>query len=191
MFNRYGSREVGDIACERPGVEGLWIAPWGNYVEIVDEKGNPVPDGVEGEILITSLTNYAMPLLRYQIGDYGVLAPQKDTRYAGRIFQGLLGRSGDMFRTRNGTVVDGGYLEYQLYYKDWIDKFQIVQRSYSSIVYRIVRSGSDFKQAELARIAAKTKLVMGDDCNVAFEFVDDIPTSGSGKFRYYISEVQS
>jgi phenylacetate-CoA ligase len=77
VFNRYGSREVGDIACERPGHEGLWVAPWGNYVEIIDNDGNRVPDGTEGEIVVTSLSNYAMPLVRYRIGDRGILSPKR------------------------------------------------------------------------------------------------------------------
>src|SRR3990172_5300720 len=79
VFNRYGSREVGDIACEHPGSGGLWVAPWGCYVEIVDEYDNPVPPGVEGDILVTSLINFAMPLIRYKIGDRGVLSPDSTT----------------------------------------------------------------------------------------------------------------
>src|SRR5216110_1243617 len=59
VFNLYGSREVSDIACELPGFNGLWVAPWGNFVEIVDEAGRPVPPGTEGNIVVTCLTNYA------------------------------------------------------------------------------------------------------------------------------------
>jgi len=192
VFDRYGSREVGDIACERPGYEGLWVAPWGNYVEIVDSEGNRVPDGTEGEILVTLLTNFAMPLVRYRIGDRGVLSPARGSdggRY-GQVLAQVLGRDTDIFKTKDGVLVDSGYFEGLLYFKDWIRKYQVIQRSYSCIVYRIVRLGSDYQQAELDEIAAKTRLVMGDDCQVAFEFVDEIPASGSGKYRYTISEVQ-
>jgi phenylacetate-CoA ligase len=142
VFNRYGSREVGNIACERPGREGLWVAPWGNYVEIVDSEGNRVPDGTEGEILVTSLTNFAMPFVRYRIGDRGVLSPVRD-------------------------------------------------KSPSCIVFRIVKSGVDPQQAELDEISARTRTIMGDDCEVAFEFADEIVPSDSGKYRFIISEVQA
>lgn len=67
VFNRYGSREVGNIACEEPNTDRLVITD-GVYVEIVDENGNICEDGVEGEIVITSLINQAMPLIRYKIG---------------------------------------------------------------------------------------------------------------------------
>jgi phenylacetate-CoA ligase len=193
VFNRYGSREVGDIACERPGYEGLWVAPWGNYVEVVDDGGNRVPDGTEGEILVTSLTNFAMPLVRYRIGDRGALSPVRDSdrgRY-GQVLKGVLGRSDDIFKVRNGTLADPGYFTDLLYFKDWIRKYQVIQKSYSYIAFRIVRSESVYRQAELDEISAKTRLVMGDDCEVGFEFVDEIPASGSGKYRYTISEVQT
>jgi len=43
VYNLYGSREVSDIAWELPGMKGLWVAPWANFVEIVDDSGALVP----------------------------------------------------------------------------------------------------------------------------------------------------
>ena len=192
VFDRYGSREVGDIACEHSECGGLWVGPWGNYVEIVDSEGNRVPEGTEGEILVTSLTNFAMPLVRYRIGDRGTLSSGtgSDRRY-GQVLKGVLGRTDDMVRAKNGVLIHGGYFMVMLFFRDWIRKYQVIQKSYSSIVFRIIRSESDYEQAELDEIVAKTKLAMGDDCDVIFEFVKEIPTSASGKYRYIISEVSA
>jgi phenylacetate-CoA ligase len=191
VFNRYGSREMGDIACERPGLEGLWVAPWGNYVEIVDSKGNRVPDGTKGEILVTSLTNLAMPLVRYQIGDRGVLSPlgRNDGARHGQVLADILGRSYDFFVNRRGTIVESGHFMLVLWSKDWVSKYQVIQRSYSHILFRIVKVGPDPQPAELEEISARTKLIMDDDVKVTFEFVDDIAASDSGKHRFIISEV--
>lgn len=186
VFNRYGSREVGDIACEQPGYEGLWVAPWGNYVEIVDDNNNIVPPGVEGNILITSLTNYGMPLIRYKIGDRGSLSP--DYR-SGQILQQVSGRNVDMFKTKDGTLVDGEYFTHLLYFKDWVQQFQFFQKSYSEIVIKIIKSNSEYQVEELDEIVAKCKILMGEDCTISFEFLNDIPPSSSGKYRYTISEV--
>jgi phenylacetate-CoA ligase len=193
VLNRYGSREVGDIACERPGYKGLWVAPWGNYIEIVDSAGNRVPDGHDGEILVTSLTNFAMPFVRYRIGDSGVLFPAagKDRGEYGQVLETVIGRTADIFRARNGILVHPGYFGSLLYLRDWISRYQVVQKSHSCIVFRIVRSGPDCQQAELDEISAKTRLVMGDDCEIAFEFVDEIAPCSSGKYRYIISEVNA
>src|SRR5579859_1444770 len=48
VYNQYGSREVSLIGCEIPGVDGLWVPPWSNFVEILDDEGTPVRPGEEG-----------------------------------------------------------------------------------------------------------------------------------------------
>jgi phenylacetate-CoA ligase len=189
VYNRYGSREVGDIACERPDRQGLWVAPWMNWVEIVDPSGRRLPEGNEGEILVTSLGNYAMPLIRYQIGDRGILAPGSESTE--QVLQEVVGRSSDIVVNREGTVIHGGYLAGILYYKDWIKEYQVVQKQLDHIRFRIVPGSSDCPPDDLGDITAKVKLVMGEDCRVDYEFLDEIPRVGtSGKFRFLISEIQ-
>lgn len=186
VFNRYGSREVGDIACERPGYEGLWVAPWGNYIEIVDDENNPVPAGVEGNILVTSLTNFAMPLIRYKIGDRGSLSSEYKS---GQILKRVSGRNVDVFKTQDGTLIDGEYFTHLMYFKDWIHKFQIIQNSYLDIDISIVKSSLNYEQDDIDDIVSKCKIVMGENCKIAFKFVNEIPPSASGKYRYTISKV--
>jgi phenylacetate-CoA ligase len=128
IFNRYGSREVGDIACECEAHAGLHVFPWGNYIEIVDDEGHPVPNGVEGNILVTNLNNFAMPLIRYAIGDRGMLSlsDQCSCGRQGQILERLSGRNVDVFRKRDGTLIDGEYFTHLLYFKNWVQKFQVV-----------------------------------------------------------------
>ena len=189
VYNRYGSREVGDIACERPGMQGLWIAPWGNYVEAVGPSGVPQPAGIDGDLLVTCLTNYAMPLLRYQIGDRGVLAGGNGL--GGQVLTRVLGRSVDSFRLRDGTIVDGEYFTHLLYFREWIRKFQIVQRDYDAVIVKVeLTEGMKPPGDDLDEIAANTRAAMGQACRVNFEFLSEILPSPSGKFRFTISEVR-
>ncbi len=191
VFNRYGSREVGAIGSECPAHQHLHTAPMGQYLEIVDDNGNPAPDGTEGNILVTCLTNFAMPLLRYFIGDRGVFS--RESRCAcgrsGRMLKVVLGRNVDAFRTRTGTLVDGEYFTHLLYFRDWVHKFQVVQRDYEDIVFKIAGPCSDVPGAVADEIVSKTRIVMGSACRVRFELMDDIPPSPSGKYRYTVSEV--
>ena len=193
VYNLYGSREVSDIACELPGLNGLWVAPWGNFVEIVDDAGRPVPPGTEGNIVVTCLTNYAMPLLRYWIGDRGSLLP--DDTVAGhpgtQALQHVSGRSVDVFRTRDETRVDGEYFTHLLYFRPWVRKFQVVQKAREHVLFKCVRANGGPARSELEDIAAKARLVMGADCRVDFEFPGDLPPHPSGKYRYTISEVSA
>lgn len=188
VYNRYGSREVGDIACERPGQQGLWVAPWGNYLEVVDAQGVPVPDGEEGEILVTCLTNLAMPLIRYRIGDRGVLAPSGD-RQGTQTLEEVIGRSTDILRGVDGRLVHAGNFMVMLFFRDWIRKYQVVQKSQETIVFRLV--ATERPSRELQELATRTRALMGDPCRVEFEFLEDIPATASGKFRYVMNEVPS
>lgn len=191
VFNRYGSREVGDIACECEAHTGLHVFPWGTYVEIVDEEGNPVPAGVEGNIVVTSLINYAMPLVRYTIGDRGILAPERVCACGrqGQILAKVSGRNVDAFKTKEGVLIDGEYFTHLLYFRSWVQRFQVVQQDLSTIVFKVVKTAADATEQELTEIVQNTRAVMGADCQVDFQFLADIPLAASGKYRYTISEV--
>jgi phenylacetate-CoA ligase len=187
VYNLYGSREVSDIAWELPGLKGLWAPPWANFIEIVDEDGTAVPPGTEGNIVVTCLTNYAMPLVRYWIGDRGALLPESEEGV--QMLSHVSGRTVDTFRRSDQTLVDGEYFTHLLYFRPWVWKFQVVQKSYNSILFRIVNTNGKPSRAELDEIAGRSRLAMGEDCQVEFEFCDDLPPLRSGKFRYTISEV--
>lgn len=189
VYNLYGSREVSDIAWELPGLKGLWAPPWANYIEIVDEEGAPVPSGREGNIVVTCLTNYAMPLVRYWIGDRGALLPSDETAKGVQMLSHVSGRTVDIFRRNDQTLVDGEYFTHLLYFRPWVWKFQVVQKSYTHILFKVVSTDGKPPKEELEEIASRSRLAMGDDCKVDFEFCEELPALRSGKFRYTISEV--
>lgn len=194
VFNRYGSREAGDIACECSEHTGMHVFPWGNYVEIVDDKGQPVPAGTEGNILVTNLNNYAMPLIRYAIGDRGIMSLSNECPCGlqGPKLQEIAGRSTDTFKKIDGTLVYGGYFTHLLFYKDWIEKFQIVQKDYNRLVFRIQKRDADMSPnlEDLEEIKKESKIVMGPDCIIDFEYPAEILPSASGKMSYNITEVE-
>lgn len=74
VFNVYGTSETKEVAWEcRAG--GMHVNEDVTFVEILDEQGDPLPEGAEGEIVVTLLVNRAMPLVRYRTGDRGSLLP--------------------------------------------------------------------------------------------------------------------
>jgi phenylacetate-CoA ligase len=190
VYNCYGSREVSSLACQCSVNKGLHVAPWGSYIEVVDDFGRPVPPGTEGNIVVTCLTNFAMPLVRYSIGDRGLLSKEAcPCGRKGQVLEHVLGRNVDVFRARDGTLIDGEYFTHLLYHRDWLWKFQVVQTGYSEVVFKFVSSASAAPTADLDEIRAKTQLLMGPDCKVKFEFLPEIQPASSGKYRYTISEV--
>jgi phenylacetate-CoA ligase len=94
VFNRYGSREVGDIGCSNHSNE-LVLNPWNHYIEILDKNYNHVNPGEKGKIYVTTLNNYSMPLIRYDIGDFAVKSEKKFQ------IKSIQGREVNFFRTKN------------------------------------------------------------------------------------------
>lgn len=71
LFPHYGSRECGlggAVTC--PAHQGMHIRENHIIPEIIDEKGNVLPDGDWGELVITTIGLQAMPLIRYRTGDF-------------------------------------------------------------------------------------------------------------------------
>jgi len=71
VVNRYGTRETGGIACECRHRRGLHVTVLTHHVEVVRPDGRAAAPGEVGDLVITLLTNYSMPLIRYRIGDRG------------------------------------------------------------------------------------------------------------------------
>lgn len=76
LYPHYGSRECGlggAVTC--PAFEGMHLRENHIIPEIIDEKGNVLPDGEYGELVITTIGADAMPLLRYRTGDFTRILP--------------------------------------------------------------------------------------------------------------------
>jgi len=199
VFNRYGTREMGDIACECEMHKGLHISPLTHYVEILNKDGSNTLPGELGEIVITCLTNYSMPLIRYRIGDMGIWQDEKCS--CGRnwpLLANVSGRVTDTFIRRDGSIVSPEYLIHLIgvvLNKGWIKRFQVVQEDYSIILIKIALKvqGKDplkLYEKEINEVTQKIKLVMGEECDVQYEFPDEILATSSGKYRYVYSKIE-
>jgi phenylacetate-coenzyme A ligase PaaK-like adenylate-forming protein len=72
IFDTYSSKEVGNIASMCPGGPGYHVHDEGVVLEVLDEAGEPCAPGATGRVLVTDLTNYGFPLIRYDLGDRAV-----------------------------------------------------------------------------------------------------------------------
>jgi phenylacetate-CoA ligase len=196
VLNQYGSREAGAIACECPRKEGLHILELHNKVEILNSQGQQCKPGQIGGVVLTTLNNYSMPLIRYKIGDTAI--PASDTSCScGRgwsLIQKVTGRQMEVFRTQQGTSVPGEFFIHAIgvvYNKGYIRKFQVVQNDYDHITVRVVVEDEQAFNDCRDSLADSVRKVMGPECRVEFELVDDIRPTESGKFQYTISKVAS
>ncbi len=184
VYNFYGSREISSIAGECK--EGCMHILPGNYIEIL--KGNAeVKVGKEGKIVITNLFNYAMPFIRYEIGDLAIKGPKKCK--CGSVLptmKKVTGRITDHFLLENGNVIPAEFFIHLIGVVcnlDAINKFQVIQEDYNELRILVVLN-SDMKLAEKKNIENKIKVVMGEKCRITWETVNEIPKTKTGKFIY-------
>ncbi len=198
VFNFYGSREVGGIACECENHIGLHVSTFTQYVEILKSDGSLAQPGETGEVVVTNLANYAMPLIRYRIGDTAAWAETPCSCGRGSpLLKNVSGRTTDTFVRRDGTVVLPETLIHLVgvvLKADWIRKFQIVQEDFDRVRLLIacrvsVSSPQERYRSEISELLAKIRVIMGEDCALQVDFVPDIPVHSSGKYRYTISKM--
>jgi phenylacetate-CoA ligase len=129
ICDRYSSEEFGYLAIQCPYHDHLHVLQFNNFVEILDENGNACPVGVSGRVVVTSLTNRAMPLIRYQIGDTaswaepcqaGITLPVLNPEVT-RIRDRVVGDDGEVFVPGTATAAFIHYKEvsdFQMYVFD-------------------------------------------------------------------------
>ncbi len=184
VTNRYGCEEVSLIACECEQHRGLHVAAESVFTEVLSTGAVP------GKLLITDLSNMAMPLIRYQIGD--VVTPSCHTCPCGRglpMFDRIEGRDADYVVTPAGNLISGISLTENFAMRiDGIAQLQIVQETQAHLRLRIVKDPT-FGDASQRQITKLVHEMFGPTMRHDLEFVDLIPQEPSGKYRFCISKV--
>ncbi|MDO9087620.1 MAG: hypothetical protein Q7U53_15535 [Anaerolineaceae bacterium] len=191
VFNRYGTVELGGIACECIAHSGFHINAQNNYIEIVD-KDTLVKPGKFGDIIVTNLNNFGMPFIRYNTEDGGSWSSDHDC-ICGRCAPKLAtidGRLVDTFFTQDGKKVWSGFAGagFKCLTHSAIKQFQIVQKSLDKILVRLVQE-SNIPQEILNEIVEVIQNTFGPNVIVDFEFPDQIVPLQSGKHQYAMSEL--
>lgn len=183
--NEYGAKDAGILAYECPQGH-MHISVENVYIETIsmDTQEN-LNQGESGFILVTDLNNYTMPRIRYMLGDVGSIDHKSiscDVHLP--TMKSIEGREDDFFVSENGELVHGHYFNHLFRSTNGIRQFQIVQLDKSTVNLKIVK-GPLFDENELHLILDKIKQKMGK-INLTIEYVNHIPPTSSGKFRYAI-----
>ncbi len=182
VFNQYGSREIPNIACEcRHGNMHV-------FSDMVCLESVAL-DGEEDRLLVTSLTNRLMPMIRYDIGDSGRL--KEGACACGSPFPLMemgMCRKNDLIRTPGGRSIHPSYFNGLLYGMTGIRQYQFVQTGRDRIVLNLV-AGAPLSTEALDSLREKVRRDI--DAGMTFEvnYVEAIPRTASGKHRFVISEV--
>lgn len=187
VYNTYGCREVMLIGAECKKQKGFHLNIDHLVVETLDNDHKNV-SGKVGDIHLTDLSNYGMPLLRYQNGDTGILTNRAcDCCNPLPLLEEVSGRKVDVLKTPSGGLIPGVFFPHIMKEHDEIIKYQIKQSTMSTIDLNIIASGELKKSSAKAIQSEFSKIA--NDITLKIKVVDDIPLSPSGKHRNVICEI--
>jgi phenylacetate-CoA ligase len=190
VFDYYSGRDTTLQAAECPEHTGYHLSVENAVVEFIKENEH-VASGETGKIIITDLCNYAMPFIRYEIGDFGVLS--NEICPCGRklpIMKSVKGRILDTIVTPEGKMLTGEFFPaiFADYNIKGIEEYQIIQKRKDKLIIKLVK-GKNFSDSDLNLYINIIKKNVGDQMNIEVQFVDKIEPTISGKSRYVVSEV--
>lgn len=174
IYETYRAAEVSLIAGQCAVRQGMHIQADHKLLEVVDESGRGVPAGEPGEIVVTDLLNRAQPMLRYRLGDVGVIDPEPcacDRPFP--VLKSLLGRSNDVIRTRDGMVSIYSFAS-AFSRHPAIRQYQIHQLEDYSLLLKVVPSGPGVTLDDLAGALGDLSGEFRGALPVVAELVDEI-----------------
>ncbi len=190
VFDYYSGRDTSLQAAECPEHTGYHLSIENAVVEFVKENDHVSP-GETGKIILTDLCNYAMPFIRYEIGDLGT--PSNENCPCGRnlpLMKSLNGRIFDFILTPEGKHILGEYfhiiiIDYNIH---GIKEFQIIQESLNKLIVYIVKN-PDETIDDSSRFISLIQKEVGEEVKIELKYASSIQRTSSGKLRHVISKI--
>lgn len=185
--SRYSNLENGILAQEEEGVatrSGFLVNTASYVVEILDlERDEPVHPGDVGRIVVTDLYNYAMPMIRYDTGDVGVLS--RDSTAGGLVWlSSIEGRQLDMLFDTKGRIVSSFIVYKNMWKYTEIDQYQLIQEGEKKYRIRISIRQCFERERELV---SEFREYLGADAEFQVDYVNEIPVLKSGKRKKVVN----
>ena len=188
VFDIYGCNEVKEIGWECKAHNGYHINSDWLLVEFVKDRGSYV--GEEGTIIVTSLYNYGMPLIRYEVGDTGKLIKERCSCGRGLpLISSINGRSIDYFTLPDNSRISPYAMTIALEKIDGIKKYQIIQEEKDLVTVNVVPENVyDSNTREEIKLALRNVL---PGVTIGVKVVEEILKGENGKYRIVLSNVNS
>jgi phenylacetate-CoA ligase len=190
VTDMYSAEEIGYIALQCPEHEHYHVQSEGVFLELLDEAGAQCAPGQVGRVVVTDLHNFAMPLVRYEIGDYARAGAPCACGRGLPVIAGVAGRVRNMLVTASGDRLWPYFGAKQILEVAPILQQQFVQKDYDLIEARFVTevpldAGQESRLQELILSGLPAGM------RLQFAYCDRIPRGAGGKYDDFICEVHS
>lgn len=189
VIREYGASELDVIAIE--DISGRWSVNEANlFVEVMDGTNRVLPMGESGRMVITSLHNRAMPFIRYDIGDIGVLEEDEKGVYiktlSGRVNDTVILPSGKKSPGLTFYYVSRSILESSGVLKEFI----IRQTALDQFEFDVV-SDRPLTSEEVLDMQRKMDVYLESGLTLKINRVEKIQRPVSGKIKHFYSELKA
>ena len=190
IFDYYGMAERAVFASECQEHTGHHLNSDYGITEFLDSNDVPVEKGSLGRIVATSLYNYAMPFIRYQTNDSCSLKIEPCP--CGRNFplmDDVATKNESIVTLPDGRLISPSVLTHPFKPMHNIVESQIIQEKVDELLVKVVKNDRYSDNDEKKLLAAFNER-LGDQVTIKIEYVDSIPKTKSGKFKWVISKIK-
>lgn len=189
IADMYSSQECGYFALQCPGHDHYLVQAETVLLEVIDDSGAPCRPGQTGRVVVTPLVNFAMPLLRYEIGDYATVGGASPCGRGLPVLKRILGRVRNMLVRPDGGKIWPAFGTKTLMKAAPVRQYQFVQQDRTTVEARIVlwRPASANEEAALVQHILDN---LPEGMEVVLRYVDDIPRSEGGKYEDFVCNVR-
>lgn len=190
LFSHYGHCERACLAGECVHSNYYHIFWQYGYTELINGKGeHATKEDEAAEIVATSFDNYAMPLIRYKTMDIACNTNDICELHSNyKLIKNVKGRLQEVLVTSTGRYISMTSINMHSDVFDNVKQFQFYQDDPAFCVFNIVKKSSyTFKDEENIIVELKKKL--GNDIGLRLKYVDEIPRTISGKYRFLIQKL--
>jgi phenylacetate-CoA ligase len=183
IYDIYGTSETKEIAWECPK-GGMHLNNDVVRLEVLDDSGQTLPAGEEGNLVATLLVNRAMPLLRYLTGDRGaVLSGTCSCGRSSPLLGVVTGRAADILILRGGQRISPYALTCALERVSGVLRYQVSQLDPARVRVRAILEGAANHETIAAQMRTALRFEVAPFLDADVEFVDRLPTGPRAKFR--------
>jgi phenylacetate-CoA ligase len=187
----YTCEEAGYLAIQCPKADHYHVQAENVILEIVDDHDQPCPIGKSGRVLITSLNNFATPLIRYEIGDYAEFGEPCTCGRGLPVIKRILGRKRNRLALPSGDTIFpylGEHGEIAKVSGVIVHQFQCIQHSLYDVELKLVMTRPLDNEAQ-SKVAKLMQQHLGYPFTIHFSFPNEIQRGPTGKFEEFISHV--
>ena len=190
LFDVYGAWETGCMAWECDEHAGYHMSRGTVLMEFVDENGEHVNPGERGKVVVTNLYSYAMPIIRYEIGDFAIPTDEEcSCGRGGYLMKAIEGRCDDFIKIHDSRIIPPPVFWSMMKSVSGVSEFQVVQEKGDIIVVYVVKKEGAEDSTIFEGIDTEFKKVLGNNVFIKPKIVKEITRERSGKLRSVISRI--